>query len=444
MWNSPTIWSTIEMRGGALYIRGKPRESLYEVLSRTRGFISLTTGDPIVGVIFDIILSFIPRFKELLFSDVPTDALCALLEYPPPNSLENLENLLFNFTSLTLAKRALDHLKVIHPRFPGLRNLGIKGSQSITPCLVHFPLSQLTSLLMTCRGTTVNIVHYLLQHCTSLLQAEFSIREERNDGGGDEEEDGNGDEGEEEEEEEAEEDEEEANAEVRENISDYHNAEITALTLKSLKLSMPLAFDWNSFLDPLVLPSLESLVTMAEPRVGHSPTFSPAMASLLTRSKYPLNSFEIGYGDSKEVHPDIVQLLQRMPNLTRFSSSYIASPSFMDIVHDALRLSLKAVSWTVNPEGLCTFLDLLEDQITQPISSRKIPSRIKIFCRRGSGFGSARARYIDNYARYEEAGFSMSVGSGMCDDFCWDPTYSFLSDFYEDDSDVDINDDFEV
>lgn len=132
---------------------------------------------------------------------------------------------------------------------------------------------------------------------------------------------------------------------------------------------MPLDLDWNLFLDPLVLPSLKSFIITASPQLGHSLTFSPAMISLLIRSKCSLNSFEIGYGMDMEVHPDIIQLLQRMPNLMRFTSRYISSPSFMDIVQNGLLQSLEAVTWTVKPEGFCALLDLLEDHISRPISS---------------------------------------------------------------------------
>lgn len=295
----------------------------------------------------------------------------ALLELPP-GALSFLKSL-----SVTLDSGETNHsthrLESALQGLPNLREVHIHGYCPIMSYFPHFPLSQLTNLGLRCGNVTPNVMHYTLQHCSSLLEAQFEITEK--------------------------------------GITDISNrqpAELVVSNLTSLEITLNSTVDWDLLLSPLVLPSLDTFDSIGYP----SPNFEHALSALIVRSKCSLHSLSLEIDEELEwetPHPEITQLLEETPELTSFSSCYIAPPALIRTVHGELLPCLTDVNWKVTPEGLFTLLDLLDAHIAQGCPPPNFGGLIYVTCLDGGWFEDARARYCNSYNMYKDAGLDFSI-----------------------------------
>ncbi|KAF9460216.1 hypothetical protein BDZ94DRAFT_1311681 [Collybia nuda] len=225
----------------------------------------------------------------------------------------------------------------------------------------------------------------MLEQCTSIIDATFSISEGVTD------------------------------------IPSHQGTESISSTVEHITLLPRFTIDWNIFLAPLSLPSLTTFTisTYSRSPAGIGPTFTPAMVSLIDQSGCSLQTFSISYNlehspDANLPHPDITDLLQKMPSLEAFISGYVAAPELIRTVHISL-VQLESISWKVEPGGLSALLDLLDNNISQK-TLNNFPSSIQVVCGNGDEFQSVRKRLIQDYVNYEEAGFNITVRNIEGDD----------------------------
>lgn len=385
LWNSPNIWGTIYM----VPCRHETVvwDILNVILSHTNGLISLSISRYSYSLlrVGNLIRSFSHRFRGLILSTKYHYPLYLLLDSTA--SVAHLEDLyLLEVESNHMLPTFIHPSSDIPRRFPSLRKLGVSGNTSIARYLPHFPLSQLTHLSVAGYMASPTIVHVIIQQCTALLSAELAICRK-----------------------------------VAGTSTSPTTGTITS-PLKHIDLIVYFDLDWDSFLNPLCLPCLSTFSNSdcSRSRTGLSHSFPHAIASLIDRSNCSLNSFSISYyfetlADPYPPHPDISNLVQKMPGLTAFMSGYIAAPAFIRVIHESLT-KLEVVDWKVEPDGLRTFLDLFDNYVAQKSSPGQFPRLTNIICRDGDGFSHLCRRHIRNYAIYEEVGVDMMVRNIEYDD----------------------------
>lgn len=175
LWNSPEIWSNIEIRNPHRVHEIRVEEILNEIFSHTSGLVSLCIFSFYYSPsrIRDLILPFIPRLKAISILFLATGLLRMLLELPS-GSLNHLQRLDLDF-------HADESLPTTNPGLPNFRRLSIRGGTSIAPCLPHFAWPQLTHLSITEDMITPILIHFVLRQCRSLISVQFSINEEISD-----------------------------------------------------------------------------------------------------------------------------------------------------------------------------------------------------------------------------------------------------------------------
>ncbi|KAF9462223.1 hypothetical protein BDZ94DRAFT_1322756 [Collybia nuda] len=363
LWSSPTTWnidvSKPKTKDPKIYLQ----ETIHEILSRTKGLISLRVDSYNSTHVSDLILSSSVRFVGLYLHTLPHSWFRTLLELP----IGALHSLKCLDVSLDWRRGPVhENFIGVHQGLPNLRELGIGGDTPIDLYLPYLPLSQLTSLSIKCVSVSTVELHLILRHCTSLLEADIWIT----------------------------------------SIDHLDNQpEGTILsTLKSFSVTVYAYMDWNSLLSPLTLPSLQTLHCVGCP----SPTFPQALTALFSRSKCSLLSLNIyPNADSSEDGPqnsDLVLLLQETPKLTTLAIRYLVSPPLIHAVHGGLLPRLQEGNWTLKPGGLNSLFDLLDIDLSQ-----KFSGTLRITCLGGEGFSAVQHRYCRNYRAYETAGVNIVV-----------------------------------
>ncbi|KAF9460215.1 hypothetical protein BDZ94DRAFT_1266539 [Collybia nuda] len=384
LWKSADIWDTIHIVGPGVWDRQKHEKLIYtildDILTHTTFTISLSiqwsSCSPLA--ISRLIKLSSRRFRGLTVDSSSHLSLHTLLDLQP-GSLPHLAELtLLKFGSDTQHSTFLPATNHLRPDMPSLRTLIVDGNVSIASHLLYFPLSRLTHLELLGHTVSQNIVHYILQQCSFIATGKFSISEEVG------------------------------------RASIFRTTGVIKSPVKCIVLSPVFALDWNVFLAPLFLPLLTafSISDWSYSLAGLGPTFPPAIASLITRSKCSLRSFSMSYDVGRppgigQPHPDIIILLQVIPDLEVFVSGFVAGPDVVHTVHRALT-KLKRSSWRVEPEGLCVLLDLLDDHISRK-SSKPFPQNVNITCCDGYEFPSIRLRYINGFMKYRKAGVDITV-----------------------------------
>ncbi|KAF9457038.1 hypothetical protein BDZ94DRAFT_1314565 [Collybia nuda] len=263
-------------------------------------------------------------------------------------------------------------------RFGSLQRLAISGNCSVTPYILHFPLFQLTELSITGCMVTPTITHYILQQCTSLTVGHFSIRKSVS------------------------------------GAFDYRPSGRVRSPLKSLTLALYLILDWDLFLVPLVLPSLVSFTNAdySDAPTSLSPVFSRAMRSLIIRSNCSLESLCLSPHAVANIdfsYPEVTALLQKIPTLEILVlRGNIMEPDLIRLVHELLP-QLRVIDWRVRPDGLHTFLDLLEHYLADTSMLKRFPAAVNIICEHHNDMSSVRARYAKNYKVFKDAGICITV-----------------------------------
>ncbi|KAF9467062.1 hypothetical protein BDZ94DRAFT_1318890 [Collybia nuda] len=164
-------------------------------------------------------------------------------------------------------------------------------------------------------------------------------------------------------------------------------------------------FNWDFFLSHILAPSLKS-VTLQSP-------FSPCtpLVSLVERSQCSVKNLSLSTNDGNvSIDPtDFGLLLDRVPSLVTFKSSWVAPPSTFTRIYQGVLPDLAELEVPVHPDGLRAFMKLIDWCIVDPAQRRLICFRVVWYCSPFE-FSTEQDRFME-YSRMGDQRFKFISGT---------------------------------
>jgi hypothetical protein len=381
LWNTPELWGVIEItlrrrktNLTASWLRNM-ESTLDDILSRRNSPLSLALilrhqSDKTFLSIFNIIRPHLCRFDSLTVHPFPFKYLQLLLQLPA-GSLPLLETLDVHAThpvTVQLDVSSLQSATNLRRVFLEFEDINLTQSPSFP-----LPWGRLTDLSF---GQIQPDILFILQHSPFLINLELKIYES----------------------------------------PPPNSSFLFHEHLQSLFITTEGDIQWNTMLEPLVVPSLEHLTVSCLNRRTWQQKWSPGvLISLIDRSRCPLQTLAIHEGIfriSEANEPSPHTLLQRLPSLTTIVLPSITPPHiFQDISKGILLPQLKSGCWRVTPAGvdaILDWMDVLIDRIDVHVDEPpEIAMKVNVVCNWDSQIQRDYTRLTKRIAVYPSVGLDV-------------------------------------
>ncbi|KAF9460601.1 hypothetical protein BDZ94DRAFT_892388 [Collybia nuda] len=210
----------------------------------------------------------------------------------------------------------------------------------------------------------------------------------------------------------------------------HGSSHVTLPLLKTLKLTTE-ELDWDGFLDPVSVPSLENLSIIG--------TLVPPLpfTSFIIRSRCPIRELFIFQRIDQEgkIDGDVIHsLFHHLSTVTDFSVTWLLQTSAIRSICNGAFPNLESALIYVYPKAFGALLDIIDSCIDKRGPQQLKFGNFHVICYPVIGFEEVRERYRARFGEYEAEGLTITAANGDTGAFLEEEDYE-PSDYQNSDED---------